>query len=110
MRSARRAGVKIALLTNSLGSDPYDPYEGYDLDTLCDAVVLSEHHGVRKPDPAIYPIALEALGLPAADCVFVDDSPRNLTPAGDLGMATVLDTTPAETIPRLESVLGIPLG
>ncbi|MCX5380357.1 HAD family phosphatase [Streptomyces sp. NBC_00091] len=109
VRSARQAGVKVALLTNSIGSDPYDPYEDYGLDTLCDAVVLSEHHGIRKPDPAIYTIALEAIGLPAQECVFVDDSPRNLTPASDLGIATALDTTPAETIPQLENLLGIPL-
>ncbi|MEU4203873.1 HAD-IA family hydrolase [Streptomyces sp. NPDC039022] len=108
-RCARRAGVKVVLLTNSAGSVPYDPYEGYGLDALCDAVVLSEHHGVRKPDPALYRIALESVGLPARECAFVDDSARNLPPAEDLGMTTVLDTTPTETIRRLEGVLGIPL-
>ncbi|MGP3683352.1 HAD-IA family hydrolase [Streptomyces sp. IBSNAI002] len=109
-RTLRAAGVKVVLLSNSLGSDPYDPYEGYDLDTLCDAVVLSEHHGIRKPDPALYAIAVEAAEVPARACVFVDDSPRNLTPAGDLGMTTVLDTTPAETVRRLEDLFGCPLG
>ncbi|GGX72769.1 HAD-IA family hydrolase [Streptomyces hiroshimensis] len=108
-QAARRAGVKAGILSNSLGSGPYDPYRGYGFDTLYDAVVLSGRHGIRKPEPGIYPLVLKQLQLPAESCVFVDDSARNLPPAQDLGMTTVLDGDPAETVKRLEEIFGIPL-
>lgn len=43
-----------------------------------------------KPSPALYRRVLADLRLPAAQCVMVDDRAANLTPAGDLGMVTVL--------------------
>ena len=52
--------------------------------------MISSEVGLRKPDPAIYELAAERLGLAAAACVFVDDLPGNLKPARALGMATVL--------------------
>ena len=42
--------------------------------------------------------------------MFVDDLPFNLEPAERLGMATVHHTTPAQTIERLERLLGLELG
>ncbi|MET9413492.1 HAD-IA family hydrolase [Streptomyces klenkii] len=108
-QAARRAGVKVGILSNSLGSGPYDPYRGYGFGTLYDAVVLSGDHGLRKPEPGIYPLILKELRLPAEACVFVDDSARNLPPAQDLGMTTVLDADPAETVKKLEELFRLPL-
>ncbi|MFE7120151.1 HAD-IA family hydrolase [Streptomyces sp. NPDC057654] len=105
-RAARRAGVRVGVLSNSLGRTPYDPYAGYGLDTEYDAVVLSGDYRLRKPDPELYPIVLGLLGLPAGACVFVDDSARNLLPAQDLGMAVVLDTEPADTVAEISRLLG----
>ena len=44
----------------------------------------------RKPDPRIYEIALDRLGVPAGDCIFIDNSAENLRVARSLGMDTVL--------------------
>ncbi|MCC3767659.1 HAD family phosphatase [Streptomyces sp. UNOC14_S4] len=109
-QSARRAGVKVGILSNSLGSAPCDPYDGYDLETLYDAVLISEKYRMRKPDAEIYTIMLDLMGLPARECVFVDDTARNLPPAEKLGMATVLATTSAATIAQVEALLGLPVG
>jgi epoxide hydrolase-like predicted phosphatase len=88
VRAARRAGVRTGLLSNSWGAaTAYDPEL---LEELFDAWVISSEVGLRKPDPAIYALAAERLGLPAEACVFVDDLPGNLKPARALGMATVL--------------------
>ena len=88
VRAARRAGARTALLSNSWGDGlAYDPAL---LQELFDAWVISSEVGLRKPDPAIYELAAERLGLAAAACVFVDDLPGNLKPARALGMATVL--------------------
>lgn len=45
---------------------------------------------VAKPDPAAYQRALEILGTEGDECVLIDDRVRNLTPAKELGMITVL--------------------
>ena len=88
VRAVRRAGFRTGLLSNSWGdATAYDPAL---LEELFDAWVISSEVGVRKPDPAIYELAAERLGLQPAACVFVDDLPGNLKPARAIGMATVL--------------------
>jgi epoxide hydrolase-like predicted phosphatase len=88
VRAFRRAGTRTALLSNSWGDAlAYDPAL---LEELFDAWVISSEVGLRKPDPAVYELAAERLGLAPAACVFVDDLPGNLKPARALGMATVL--------------------
>lgn len=52
-RRARAAGIRTAALSNSWGTGDYDPYDGYDLDGLFDAVVISDQVGLRKPSPEI---------------------------------------------------------
>jgi len=88
VRAVRRAGIRTGLLSNSWGDAL--AYDGGLLEELFDAWVISSEVGLRKPDPAIYELAADRLGLPPAACVFVDDLPGNLKPARALGMATVL--------------------
>ncbi|MGW5652681.1 HAD-IA family hydrolase [Streptomyces humi] len=107
--AARRAGVRVGILSNTVGLTPWNLYDGYGLDTLYDAVVLSEVHGVRKPEPEIFRLVLRELGLSAGECVFVDDTEHYLPPAAELGFATVHATDPARTVAALEALLGIPL-
>jgi len=104
---AKRQGIKTGLISNSWGSNRYE------LDRfpeLFDGWVISGEEGMRKPDPEIYALGAERIGLPPEDCVFVDDLPGNLKPARAMGMATVHHTTAAETIPQLEQLLGVKLG
>jgi putative hydrolase of the HAD superfamily len=91
----RRAGVRTALLSNSWGDAT--TYDRALLERLFDAWVISSEVGLRKPNPAIYELVAERLGLPPAACVFVDDLPGNLKPARELGMATVLHRGDAAT-------------
>lgn len=44
----------------------------------------------NKPQPEAYALALDSAGLPAQACLFADDQTRNLAPAKQLGMRTVL--------------------
>jgi len=55
-----------------------------------DAEVLSCEVGLKKPDPAIYDKALEAAQCLPEECIFIDDVPKYLVPAQDLGMKTIL--------------------
>jgi epoxide hydrolase-like predicted phosphatase len=105
--AARRAGIRTGLLSNSWGEGRYQRDRFAE---LFDAVVISGEVGLRKPDPAIYLLAAESLGLEPAACVFVDDFAFNLEPAAELGMATVLHDDDADrTIAALEELLGVRL-
>lgn len=57
------------------------------LDTLFGVTVVSGVEGLVKPDPAIYRRLLDRTGLAAADCLFVDDSAKNVAGAQAVGMA-----------------------
>ena len=104
--SAKLAGIRTGLLSNSWGTR----YDRTRWDELFDVLVISGEEGIRKPEPAIYELAADRLGLPPDEIVFVDDLPHNLEPARDLGMATVHHKEPESTLLDLERLLGIPLG
>lgn len=106
-RAARAAGHRLALLSNSFGLDPFDPYEHIGIWDLFDVHVVSELEGLAKPDPAIYRLTLERMGLPAERCVFADDHEANLSPAAELGIATVHVTDEDTAVAALEALLGV---
>lgn len=104
VRQARRLGIRTVLVSNSWGTEGYT-----ELAELFDATVISGEVGVRKPALAIYELALEAAGLAAERCVFVDDLAANLVPARELGMAVIEHRDALDTIARLSEVLGVQL-
>lgn len=106
VRRAHARGIRTALVSNSWGVHRY-PHDV--LAEIFDGVVISGVEGTRKPARRMYELGAERAGVPVEQCVFVDDLPFNLTPAQELGMATVHHTSAESTIPRLESLLGVPL-
>ena len=104
---AKRQGIRTGLISNSWGSGRYE------LDRfpeLFDGWVISGEEGIRKPDPAIYALGAERIGLPPEEIVFVDDLRGNLKPAREMGMATVHHVRAEETIRQLEELLDVKLG
>jgi putative hydrolase of the HAD superfamily len=106
VRTARKAGIRTALVSNSWGVHRY-PHDLFD--ELFDGVVISGEEKTRKPAKRMYELGAERAGVAAELCVFVDDLPFNLTPAQELGMATVHHTAAHTTIPELEALLGVSL-
>jgi epoxide hydrolase-like predicted phosphatase len=106
VRRARGAGVRTGLVSNSWGTRRY-PREL--LAELFDAVVISGEVGLRKPAPEIYRLGAQRVGLEPDACVFVDDLPYNLSPAAELGMATIHHRTAEATAGELERLLGVNL-
>src|SRR5690606_13499370 len=105
--AARRAGIRTGLVSNSWGDALI--YDRDRFPELFDTWVISHEVGLRKPDPAIYRLAADRLGVPPEACVFVDDLGGNLKPAAQLGMATIKHVDAAETIAQLEELLGVSL-
>jgi putative hydrolase of the HAD superfamily len=101
----RANGVRVGVISNSWGMEPYDPYQPLDLPTHFDAVVISGDVGIRKPDPAIYRLAAEKLGVPAEECVFVDDLAGNLPAAQEAGMTTIHHQDTRQTLHALQELL-----
>jgi putative hydrolase of the HAD superfamily len=89
MRALRGRGFRMALLTNNVREwqplwRPMLP-----VDEIFEVLVDSGFVGMRKPDPEIYELTLERLGLPAQECLFVDDTELNCNTATGLGMTAV---------------------
>ena len=76
---------------------------------LFDHVIESSKVGIRKPDPRIYQMACEAIGVMPGEAVYLDDLGINLKPARALGMTTIKVGDPDEALRALEQAVGIPL-
>lgn len=104
-RALGARGFRMALLTNNVRE--WEPLWRalLPIDEVFETVVDSAFVGVRKPDPAIYALVLERLGLPATACAFVDDLDVNVDAARTLGFAVVLHRDTASTIAELDALL-----
>ena len=74
---------------------------------LFDLVVESSVEGVRKPQPRIYEIACERLGVAPRHTVFLDDLGINLKPARAMGMTTIKVVTEQQAIRELSDATGL---
>ena len=90
IEAAAAAGKRLAILSNEL-----DLFYGegftrrFPLLSDFEVVIDATYTGILKPDPRAYQLCLEALKLPADQCVFVDDQRRNIDGAEKAGMSTV---------------------
>jgi putative hydrolase of the HAD superfamily len=76
---------------------------------LFDAVIESSKIGIRKPDPRIYMMMCEKLGVAPAGCVYLDDLGGNLKPARAMGMTTIKVESGPQAIAELEAATGMKL-
>jgi putative hydrolase of the HAD superfamily len=105
-RSLRRdRGLRFALCTNNVRE--WEPLwrAKLPIDEVFDVVVDSAFVGTRKPEPEIYAITLERLGLPAADCAFLDDLEVNVEAAREAGMHGIVYRDNPRAIAELGSLL-----
>jgi putative hydrolase of the HAD superfamily len=86
---ALRPPYRTAILSNADLSLEERMRDGMNIHHLFDTIVCSAVEGMAKPDPRIYQLAAERLGLPIEDCVFIDDLERNVAAARETGMAGV---------------------
>ncbi len=103
VRRARREGVKTGLISNSWGEGL--AYDDGVLRELFDAVVISGDVGLHKPDPEIFHLGAERIGVAPEECVFVDDLRENCAGAEEVGMTAILHRGPDLTLPELERLL-----
>lgn len=108
VRRVRVGGLRLGLLTNTnvahSGDGRLQP-----IAALFDVVIESSKVGLRKPDPAIYRLACDELGVDPSETVFLDDLGINLKPAREMGMTTIKVDDPEVALGELEQLLGVPL-
>ncbi|MEC4614083.1 HAD family hydrolase [Tsukamurella tyrosinosolvens] len=99
----RAAGVPVAIVSNSWGGGNLYPRER--LAALFAPVIISEEVGLRKPDPAIFRLALERLGVPPERAAFIDDATPNVDGAAALGIHAIHHTDPGTTRTALRDLV-----
>jgi len=85
----KRAGLRVAILSN--GSPPMleAAVAGSRLQELLDAVLSVEEVGVYKPHPKVYQLAVARLGVPAAAIAFLSSNAWDAHAASAFGMRAV---------------------
>jgi putative hydrolase of the HAD superfamily len=88
----RAAGIRTGLVSDA-AADDVESWDRSPLAARLDVAVFSYRIGVRKPDPRIYRLALDALGVSPTQALFVGDGGSNEhRGARELGMQTVVVT------------------
>jgi putative hydrolase of the HAD superfamily len=109
-----KAQFKTGCITNNLPANAMGSTDGRalyvaEVMVLFDHVIESAKIGLRKPDPRIYTLMTDHLGVDPKACVYLDDLGVNLKPARDLGMATIKVTSGAQALADLEAATGLTL-
>lgn len=105
---------KTGCITNNLPANAIGSSGGralYIAETMAlfDHVIESAKIGLRKPDPGIYRMMVEALGVDPKNCVYLDDLGVNLKPAREMGMTTIKVIDGPQAIAELETATGLTL-
>lgn len=116
------AGYRIACITNNVPTGPQgllgaglarseDRSDALEqIFARFEHVIESSKAGVRKPDPRIYLMMCEKLGLEPAACIYLDDLGVNCKPAAKLGMHAIKVASGEQALADLSVLLGLPLG
>lgn len=111
IESLRRCGFRTGALTNNWAeASDRDASDGTRaLKIHFDVFIESSVEGLRKPDPAIYRLACERLGVAAQRVIFLDDIGGNLKPARALGMTTIKVDDPQVALAALSKLVALDL-
>ncbi|NVN87505.1 MAG: HAD-IA family hydrolase [Rhodopseudomonas sp.] len=109
-----KSSCKTGCITNNLPANAIGSAAGRSLYiaevmALFDHVIESAKIGLRKPDPQIYLLMVEALGVDPSNCVYLDDLGVNLKPAREIGMTTIKVLNAQQAIAELEAATGLTL-
>lgn len=100
----KQAGYGVYYLSNYSKKAYEECYDTIDFIPYTDGGILSFQELLIKPDPAIYQLLLERFGLRAEECVFIDDTVRNVEAAKELGFYGIVFDTYEDTLEQLEKL------
>ena len=104
LRRLKKSGYPLYGLSNwSAETFPY-VRKKFDFFQLFDDIVISGEVGSIKPEPEIFQIALEKIGRPASELLFIDDSLANIRQAKEMGFITVHFLSPGQLENELKNL------
>jgi putative hydrolase of the HAD superfamily len=108
---ALRDRYKVAMLSNAWPgmAETFLERYGVDFHTEFDVFINSAEVGLRKPDPAIYHLALERLNVAPQQVIFLDDLLRNVDSAREVGIHAIQFVDAVTTLAEMEALLGHPI-
>ncbi len=93
VRELKRDGrYRLGLLSN-VGKGTVERLFGDELHELFDVVVLSYEEHLAKPNPAVFTLTTDRLGVPAGECVMIDDLETNCEGAEVAGLQSIRHIT-----------------
>ncbi len=101
-----RPTYRITALSNAWSGTREAMCRFYGLDRFVDVMIFSDEERLAKPDPRIYALAVTRTGVPPAETLFVDDLPRNVEAARDVGMIGIHFRDTAQAIAEIARYLG----
>lgn len=96
---------QVALLSNASDQLEYFLEKKLGIADLFDVVINSARVGLAKPDPAIYELTLERLGITPQEAVFVDDKAHNVISAAQVGIHAIHHVTFERTAAQIQALL-----
>ena len=97
-------GLRLALLTNNVKE--WEPrWKSMLPDDMFELIVDSAFVGMRKPEPGIYELTLERLGLPGEACAFIDDLESNCDAAREHGIVPIRFESTDQVVRDLDALL-----
>ena len=103
--SSLRPRYQTALLSNSFIGARQREQERFHFAEMCDLIIYSHEEGIAKPDPRIYTLACERLGVQPAEMVFLDDVEANVASARACGIHAILFRDTAQAIADIQVCL-----
>ncbi len=100
-----RPRYRTGIISNSFVGARQREQQRYGFGDMTDLIVYSHEAGMAKPDPRIYQLACDGLGVAAADTVFLDDVAENVTAAAEAGLHGILFTGTGQAIADIQALL-----
>jgi epoxide hydrolase-like predicted phosphatase len=107
IKRLRQAGYRTGLLSNFGDNARHLWTEVYPFIDYFDGIVISAEVGLMKPDPKIYYLAAESVGVQVTEALFVDDFAENIEGAKAVGMQTLHFTDPDTAQQELAKITGV---
>ena len=100
-----RPRYATAIVSNSADGARREEQERYGFADLVDTIIYSHEVGLAKPDPRIFALACERLGVDPGEVAFLDDTQVNIDAASSFGMHAVLHRSTPESISAISTLL-----
>lgn len=116
LEQLKTAGLKTAILSNGAPAMLDSAAKNVRIDGLLDAILSVEEVGVCKPDPRVYQLAVDRLGIPASQISFQSSNAWDAYAASSFGMKVVWcnryrqrkERRPGHPDHEVETLVGLP--